>query len=210
MTRPEMLAVSASAAGTAGVLVGDADGRGVGVAVRLGVGEALGWGVVVGLDVAVGVGVGVGVGVAERVGVGVAEGVGVDAALPEALGVGVGVEAADRVGDGVATAAVPVGESGVSAEAAGATRVEPTRVNPTTAVIQARSNDRAGARIVPPPGGLTAGSAGFGSRGSARKRLPLGQSYRNLGVGCKLAVGARLRTAAEPPSRCPSSRRSRG
>lgn len=151
VTRPEMLAVSATGAGIAGVFVGDADGRGVGVAVRPGVGEVVGLGVVVGLDVAVGVGAGVGVGVAERVGAGLAERVGVGAALALGVGVGVaGVGEADRVGDGVATAAISPGASGVSAYAAGAMSDEPTRVSPTTAVIQARSNDRAGARIVPP------------------------------------------------------------
>ncbi|WP_193753666.1 hypothetical protein [Microbacterium testaceum] len=147
VTRPEMLAVSATGAGIAGVFVGDADGRGVGVAVRPGVGEVVGLGVVVG----VGVGAGVGVGVAERVGAGLAERVGVGAALALGVGVGVaGVGEADRVGDGVATAAISPGASGVSAYAAGAMSDEPTRVSPTTAVIQARSNDRAGARIVPP------------------------------------------------------------
>jgi hypothetical protein len=151
VTRPEMLAVSATGAGIAGVFVGDADGRGVGVAVRPGVGEVVGLGVVVGLDVAVGVGAGVGAGVAERVGAGLAERVGVGAALALGVGVGVaGVGEPDRVGDGVATAAISPGASGVSAYAAGAMSDEPTRVSPTTAVIQARSNDRAGARIVPP------------------------------------------------------------
>ncbi len=125
-------------------------GVGVGDALRVGVGDAVRSGV--GVGVAVRAGVGVAVGDAERTGVGEGVRVGAGVAVPVAAGAGVvaGVVATARA------VAVGVGSTGVSAEAAGATRSDPARESPTTAVVKACSIERADLRMFPPgrPDGL--------------------------------------------------------